>query len=294
MFGILLKLAAVVLFCGMAAAVKFLGAQVPAGETIFVRSLIAVAIVVFIAWRTGRLQLLRTDNWRSHALRSTFSAGAMFTWFVALGRAPIADVTAVIYTQPIFLSMLAVLFLGERFRAYRWMAVAVGCLGAAIMISPHLSFAAHSFGIVMALASALLSALAMMFLRGMSRREDAITITFYFSLTTLAGAAVTALWGWPMLTAQQWGLVGLIGLIGTAAQLLLTSAYRHAEASIIAPLEYSSMLIIVLLGYVLFDEIPGRSIWIGAPLVIAAGLLILWREYRVQDTRRSPDAGKSS
>lgn len=289
MLGILLKLAAVVLFSGMAAAVKFLGPEVPAGETIFVRSLIAVAIVVLIAWRTGQLHLLRTGNWRSHALRSTASAGSMFTWFVALGLAPIADVTAMTYTQPIFLSLFAVLFLGERFRAYRWMAVAVGCLGAAIMMGPHLSFAAsHSFGIFMALASALLGALGMMFLRGMSRTEHAITITFYFSLTTLAGAAISALWGWPMLTARQWGLVVLVGVIGTAAQLLLTSAYRYAEASIIAPLDYSSMIVIVLLGYVAFDEIPGRSIWMGAPLVIAAGLLILWREYRARDAGRRP------
>jgi drug/metabolite transporter (DMT)-like permease len=127
-----------------------------------------------------------------------------------------------------------------------------------------------------------LSAFAMMFLRGMSRIEHPITITFYFSLTTLAGAAATAPWGWKMLSVRQWELVVLIGVLGTAAQLLQTIAYRHAEASIIAPLEYTSMIVIVLLGYFLFDEIPGRSIWIGAPLVMAAGLLILWREYQLR------------
>ena len=214
----------------------------------------------------------------------------MFLWFVALTQAPIADVTAVTYMAPIFLTLLATLLLGERFRAHRWTAVAVGCAGAVIMISPYLSWnARHSSGITLAMGSALLSAFALMFLRGMSRVEHPITITFYFSLTTLAGAAVTALWGWPMPSARQWAVIGLIGVLGTAAQLLQTIAYRHAEASIIAPLEYSSMIVIVLLGYFLFDEVPGSSIWIGAPLVIAAGLLILWREYQLRDVPLQED-----
>jgi drug/metabolite transporter (DMT)-like permease len=283
MFGILLKLLAVVFLSAMAAGVKYLGQDVPVGQTIFVRSLIAAATMALIAFSTGRMHLLTTGNWRSHALRSSAGAGGMFLWFLALGQAPIADVTAVTYMTPIFLTLLATLLLGERFRVHRGTAVAIGCAGAVIMITPYLSLnARHSFGIALALGSALLSAFAMMFLRGMSRIEHPITITFYFSLTTLAAAAITALWGWPMLSARHWGLVVLIGALGTAAQLLQTIAYRHAEASIIAPLEYTSMIVIVLLGYFLFDEIPGRSIWIGAPLVIVAGLLILWREYQLR------------
>lgn len=284
MYGILLKLMAVVCLSATAAGVKYLGQEIPAGQTIFVRSLIAAATMALLAFSAGKMHLLTTSNWRSHALRSTAGAGGMFLWFVALAQAPIADVTAVTYMAPIFLTLLATLLLGERFRAHRWTAVAIGCAGAVIMISPYLTWnTRHSFGIALAMGSALSSAFAMMFLRGMSRIEHPITITFYFSLTTLAGAAITALWGWPMPGARQWAVIGLIGMLGTAAQLLQTIAYRHAEASIIAPLEYSSMIVIVLLGYFLFDEIPGPSIWIGAPLVIAAGLLILWREYQLRD-----------
>ena len=252
MFGILLKLLAVLFLSTMAAAVKYLGQDVPVGQTIFVRSLIAAATMALIAFSSGRMHLLTTSNWRSHALRSS--------------------------------ALLATLLLGERFRVHRGTAIAIGCTGAVIMISPYLSLNARdSVGIALAMGSALLSAFAMMFLRGMSRIEHPITITFYFSLTTLAGAAITALWGWPLPSARQWALIMLIGVLGTAAQLLQTIAYRYAEASIIAPLEYSSMIVIVLLGYFLFDEIPGRSIWIGAPLVMAAGLLILWREYQLRD-----------
>jgi drug/metabolite transporter (DMT)-like permease len=283
MFGVLLKLLAVVLLSAMAAGVKYLGPEVPVGQTIFVRSLVAVATVVLIAWSCGQMHLLKTGNWQSHALRSTSGALAMFLWFVALGMAPIADVTAVTYMAPIFLTLLATFILGERFRMYRWTAVAIGCTGAVIMIYPYLSpSGSHSLGIALALASALLTAIAMMFLRSMSRMEHTITITFYFSLTTLAGAALTMLWGWPVLNARQWVLIGLIAALGTGAQLLQTAAYRYAEASIIAPLEYSSMISIVLFGYFLFGEVPGPSIWVGAPLVMLAGLLILWRVNRAR------------
>ena len=270
----------------MAAGVKYLGQDIPTGQTIFVRSLVATAIVALIAHGTGRASLLATRNWCSHALRSTAGAGGMFLWFVALAHAPITDVTAVTYMTPIFLTLLATLLLGERLRMYRWMAVATGCVGSFIVIAPYLSLQSrHSFGIAMAFGSALLSALAMVFLRRMSQREHPLTITFYYSLTTLAGATLTGPAGWPIPTARQWSVIVLISLLGTAAQLLQTIAYRHAEASSLAPLEYASMIVVLLLGYLVFDEIPGTSIWIGAPLIVAAGLLILWRELKLHAVR---------
>jgi drug/metabolite transporter (DMT)-like permease len=287
MLGILLKVMAVALFSCMAACVKYLEQEeVPAGQMIFVRSLIALATLVLITGSTGRLHLLRTDNWQSHARRSVSAALSMFLWFVALGLAPLAEVTAATYLAPIFLTPLATLVLGERFHVYRWAAVALGCAGAAIMIGPYLSLdTGHSLGIALAMGSALLTALGMIFLRGMSRAEHPITITFYHSLTILVAAAVSVLWGWHMPSARQWTIIVLVGVLGTGGQLLHSAAYRYAEASIIAPLDYSGMIIIVLLGYFLFDEIPGMHVWMGAPLVIAAGLVILWREYQLRNVR---------
>jgi drug/metabolite transporter (DMT)-like permease len=126
------------------------------------------------------------------------------------------------------------------------------------------------------------SAIAMTFLRSMSGGEHAITITFYFSLTFMFCAAVTALQGWPMPTDEQAWLIVLAGLFGVFGQLLMTYSYRYAEASTVAPLDYTSMITAVLLGYLFFDEVPSVSIWLGAPLVVGAGLIILWREYRLK------------
>lgn len=284
--GILLKLAAVVLFGGMAACVKYVGQDIPIGEMIFVRGIISLAALALIAWRTAGLQVLRTQNWRSHALRSLAGTGAMFAWFMALTLIPMVEATAVAFTQPMFLSVLATLLLGERMHLVRWTALVVGFTGVSIMVSSHLSFGgSSSLGAAFALASALCGALSMVSLRNMSGRENALSITFYYSLATTVCAALTVFWGWPVPTVKQWVLVALIGVLGTAAQLALTSAYRHAEASALAPLDYTSMIVAMVIGYGIFDEMPARSVWLGVPLVIAAGLLIFWREYRLHKAR---------
>jgi drug/metabolite transporter (DMT)-like permease len=281
--GIALKLASVALFAGMSVCVKLLGKDVPTGQTIFVRGLLSAAILALIAWRTAGLHLLKTENWRSHALRSLSGTLSMFAYFTALTLIPLADVTAINFTAPMFLTVLAMVFLGERIHRFRWTALGFGFLGVFIMIGPHLSFAEDSsLGALMTLGAALLSAVAMTILRKMSGREHAITITFYFSLTFTVCAGLTAIQGWPAPTPVQWVLIILAGLFGVFGQLLMTYSYSYAEASTIAPLDYSSMLFSVILGYAFFGEVPALSIWIGAPLVVGAGLLILWREYALK------------
>jgi drug/metabolite transporter (DMT)-like permease len=280
-FGVLLKLTSVVLLSSLAACVKYLGDAIPSGQTMFVRGLISVVVLAALAWRTEGLQLLRTSNLRSHALRSLSGTISMFCWFTALTMIPLADFTAISFTAPMFLTILAMLFLGERIHRYRWTALGVGFVGVLIMIGPHLSFGDGATGVTIALGAAVFGALAMMFLRGMSSGgEHAITITFYFSLTSMVCAAFTAFWGWPMPTGRQWLFIVLVGVFGVLGQLLMTFSYRYAEASTIAPLDYTNLLVAVAFGYFFFDEIPQVSIWLGAPLVIAAGLIILWREYR--------------
>ncbi|MBM0106004.1 DMT family transporter [Steroidobacter sp. S1-65] len=282
--GIAFKLGSVVLFSGMTVCVKMLGQAVPAGQTIFVRGLISMAVMALIAWQTGRPELLKTGNWRSHALRSLSGTVSMFCLFVGVTMIPLADATAISFTAPMFLTVLAMVFLGERIHRFRWTALGIGFLGVMIMIGPHLSLGAgassqQQLGALIALSAALFSAIAMTFLRKMSVGEHAITITFYFSLTFTVCSALTSLLGWVQPTSTQWLLIVLAGLFGVFGQLLMTYSYRYAEASTIAPLDYSNMVMAIILGYVFFGEIPALSVWIGAPLVVGAGLIILWREY---------------
>jgi drug/metabolite transporter (DMT)-like permease len=288
--GVLLKLASVLLLSTMAACVKYLGAAIPSGETVFVRGVISVIVLGLIAWRVEGLHLLKTKNVKSHALRSLSGTVSMFCWFTALTLIPLADFTAISFTAPMFLTLLAMLFLGERIHRYRWTALGLGFAGVLIMVGPHLELGSGSLGVGLALGAAVFSAVAMMFLRSMSGSggEHPITITFYFSVTSMVCAAATAFWGWPLPSARQWLLIVMIGLFGVLGQLLMTLSYRYAEASTVAPLDYTNLLIAAVYGYLLFGETPHASVWVGAPLVIAAGLIILWREYRASQARAAP------
>lgn len=266
----------------MAACVKYLGRDIPSGETIFVRGVISTGLLTLLAWRVGGLRLLKPAAWRLHVLRSLSGTTSMFCLYLALTSIPLAELTAITYTAPMFLTVLAMLFLGERIHRYRWTALGAGFLGVLIIIGPQLSVrAGDSVGVAEALAAAVFSALAMTFLRRMSGTgEHAITITFYFSLTATAAAVCTAFAGWPMPSPTQWLVIVAAGVFGVLGQLLMTFSYRYAEASTIAPLDYTSLLLALAYGYFLFAETPLISTWIGAPLVISAGLIILWREYR--------------
>jgi drug/metabolite transporter (DMT)-like permease len=289
--GITLKLASVVVFAGMLVCIKFLGRDIPAGQTIFVRGLISVVVLALLAWSTGRLHLLKTDNWRSHALRSLCGTVSMFCLFVAIAMIPLADLTAISFTTPLFLTVLAMVFLGERIHGFRWTALGIGFVGVLVTIGPHLSFThGASAGVLVALSSAIFSAFALMFLRKMSGGEHAITITFYFSLTFMVCSALTAIRGWPMPTPAQWLLIVGAGLFGVFGQVLMTYSYRYAEASTIAPIDYSNMIMSIVLGYLFFDEIPTLSVWIGAPLILGAGLIILWREYSLKKQLSVPSS----
>jgi drug/metabolite transporter (DMT)-like permease len=281
--GVLLKLSSVVLLSCLAACVKYLGSNgVPPGQIIFVRGVISMAVLGAIAWHFHGFKILRTERLGSHALRSLAGTASMFCWFTALTLIPLADFTAISFTAPMFLTLLAMLLLGERIHAYRWSALIIGFVGVIITIGPHLTLGGSSLGVVVAFGAAVFSAAAITTLRSMSGAggEHPLAITFYFSLTTVICSALTAVAGWPMPTREQWFFIVLSALFGVFGQLLMTMSYRYAEASTLAPLDYTNLLLAVALGYYFFAEVPHWSMWVGAPLVIAAGLIILWREYR--------------
>lgn len=276
-----LKLLSVLGLAGMAACVKYLGAGVPPGQVVFFRGLVSMIVIAAVAWHSQGLGVLKTRNWRAHASRSLVGSLSMFCWFISLTMIPLAQMTAISFTVPLFLTVLAMVFLNERIRWYRWSALAIGFGGVLIIVGPQFFVGqGNAAGVGVALLAAVLAAFALMFLRRMSGHEHALTITFYFFLTSAVLALLTLpIDPWPLPSKEQWLLLLLVGLFGVLGQLAMTFSYRYAEASLIAPLEYLNMLVAITIGFYVFGEIPTVSTWIGAPLVIAAGGIILWREY---------------
>lgn len=288
--GILLKISSVVVFTAMATIIKLTSEEVPAGQTVFFRSLFAIPPIVL--WMTLRHDFprgLRTANIQGHVWRALVGVIAMGCGFVALGLLPFPEVVAIGYAAPLLTVVFAAMFLGERLRIYRLAAVFLGLAGVLVVLSPRLSVLdkgggvtdAETLGAVVALGGAVFVALATVFVRKLVQTEATAAIVFYFSLFAALLSLVTIPWGWVIPESRTAGLLILTGLMGGLGQILITEAYRHAETSVVAPFEYTSMLLAIGVGYFLFDELPVAETLYGAALVVSAGLFIIWREHRL-------------
>ncbi|MFW8633785.1 DMT family transporter [Cribrihabitans pelagius] len=288
--AVLLKVAAIGLFTVLAALIKATSDEVPAGEAVFFRSFFAIpVIVVWLAFRGDLRHGLITRNPMVHVWRGLVGTSAMGMTFMGLALLPLPEVTAIGYATPIFTLILAALFLGETIRMVRITAVAVGLLGVLIMIWPRLGGLSGSaglsdgaaLGVVLVLAATVARGFVQIHIRRMVQSEHTAAIVFYFSLTASGLALLTAPFGWVMPPPEAlWLLIGA-GLIGGVAQILVTSSYRFAPASMLAPYDYASMIFAIVIGYLWFDEWPTLVMLAGAALVILANAVVIWRESRL-------------
>lgn len=285
--GALFMLAAILAFSVMDATIKWLAATYPVMHIVFFRNFFAfIPIGLMLAARKDGLAALRTRNWKGHLIRAALGLASMILFFNAFALMPLAEVVAIAFSAPLFITALSMPLLGERVGPRRWAAVVVGFVGVLIILRPGTElFQPAAF---LPLTASLFLALAMLQVRLLTRTETNIALMLYM---TLAGALATApflMSGWVRPTGFDWGLIVGMGVIGGTAQYLLTQAFRKAPASLIAPLEYSGILWAGLFGYWLFGEVPDRWVFVGAAVVIASGLYILHRETRLCRLRQKP------
>jgi drug/metabolite transporter (DMT)-like permease len=197
------------LFAVMFAAIRWLGPFFPVGEIVFFRSVIGAVVVVTAALASGGPSLLATSNIRSHALRSSAGTIAMFCNFAAYTLLPLADATAIGFAAPLFVVIMAALFLAERVHVFRWSAVVIGFAGVILIAGPEAGLSRGAlYGAIFALSGAALQAMAMILIRRMSAYEHSITIAFYFMLTSAAvsippAASASSFSAFPIATARR-------------------------------------------------------------------------------------------
>ncbi|MDC0737825.1 DMT family transporter [Cognatishimia sp. SS12] len=288
--GIFFKVTALFLFAIMASLIKATSAHVPPWQAVFFRSFFAMFII--IAWLIHRKELqtgLKITNPMGHFWRGFIGTTAMALGFGALGLLPFPEVTAIGFTSPLLIVIFAAMFLGERIRVFRLSALAVGLLGVGVILYPRITVFDLSggpatvalLGVMLALGSALFRAMAQIHIRKLVQTDQTSAIVFYFSLTASLLSLLTLPLGWVIPSAQETLFLILAGLIGGVAQIFLTTGYRYAEASLLAPFDYASMLFAILIGYFVFSEIPTLSTLMGAALIIGAGVVIIWREQKL-------------
>lgn len=284
--GIGLKLASVTLFMAMASLIKASSEVVPPGEAMFFRSLLAVPVI--LVWIAARGELrtgLSTQNPLGHAWRGLAGGTAMACGFAGLGLLPLPEVTALGYAAPLLVVIFAAMFLGEQVRAFRLGTVAIGLGGVLIVLSPRMTAfsegelgSAATLGVMLVLMGAVFSALAQVFVRRLTQTETTSAIVFWFSVTSATLSLVTLPFGWAVPDAGTLVMLVAAGLLGGMGQIFLTASYRFADASVIAPFEYASMLLAIVVGYAIFGEVPTATTLAGASVIVAAGVAIILRE----------------
>ena len=304
--GVLMRVGSALAFSMMATVAKLTHGY-PIGQIVFFRSLFALVVLVF--WLRSRGEFphaIRTHRPLGHLVRGLAGTCGMFSYFLAVELLPLPDVTAIGYLAPLLVVALAAIVLGETVRAYRWGAVIIGFLGVIVMVGEHLGQGSGSrLGALAAISCAAFAAVATIQTRRLALSEYTGAIVFYFSvLTTIFGfLLMTAGYVWPagapladFVQSQKWATPDwydlfrliAIGLLGGVGQIWLTDCVRYAEASVIAPFDYTSIIWAVMLGYLFFNEKPTIAILIGSAVVIASGLFVLWRERQLKLIRKRP------
>ncbi len=281
--GIALKLCSVFLFTIMASLIKATADLVPPGEAVFFRSFFAMPIIVgWLALRGDLKTGFKVNRPIGHFWRGAIGVTAMGFGFASLGFLPLPEVTAIGYAAPMLTVIFAAILLGERLRMFRMAAVVLGLVGVVVVMWPRLSVDEIDdvalLGMICILISAVLRALVQIHIRKLVATEETSAIVFYFSLTATLFSLLSLPfgWTWPGMPAVVMLIVS--GLVGGIAQIFLTASYKHAEAALLAPFDYASILFAILFGYVFFDEVPTQMVLAGSAIVMAAGGLIIWRE----------------
>jgi drug/metabolite transporter (DMT)-like permease len=299
--GIALKVTSVLIFVIMSSLIKATADTVPPGEAVFFRSFFAIPVIfVWLAMRGELRTGIRVTSRLAHFWRGLVGTSAMGCGFAALGLLPLPEVTAIGYAAPILVVIFAAMFLGEEVRLFRLAAVALGMAGVIIVIAPRLTAfsgptmeTAAAFGAILALMGACFAALAQIYVRRLIQTEQTAAIVFYFSVTASCLSLLTVPFGWVVPTPGDAALLVTAGFLGGIGQIFLTSSYRGADASVIAPFDYASILFALLIGYFVFAEVPTPQTLGGVALVVVAGILIIWREARLGLKRTQSRKGMS-
>ena len=274
----LLLLGATVGFASMHAVIRIAASEQHPFEVAFFRNLFGLVVLSPFLLRHG-FGALRTRRLPLHAARGAVHVSAMLMFFSAVPITPLGTVAALSFTAPLFVTVGAVLVLGEVVRIRRIAALAAGFAGALVIIRPGL--AALDPGSLLVLGSSAVWAGAMILIKLLSRTESSLTMTAYMAvfLTPLSSIAAAFVWRWPSPEELAW--FALMGSLGTVGHLCLAQAFREADAAAVLPVDFLRLIWASLFGYLLFGEVPVLFVWIGGTIIFASTLYLAYREARV-------------
>ncbi|MDZ4139469.1 MAG: DMT family transporter [Erythrobacter sp.] len=289
-----IRLLAAAALATMAMLVKLAGERgVHLIELIFWRQVLAAVLLGAGLTLAGRLALLKTHRLRAHTARSATGLFGMIFTYGAVLLLPLAEATTLSFTAPVFAVLIAMVLFREKIGRYRWAAVAMGFAGVIVVMQPGgggLAEGVTLAGIAVGLMAPLMVSLISFQIQDLNKTENPWSIVFWFAALSIPVAAI----GLPFVIgphdAATWGIMLAMALMGVLAQILLTTSLRFGSAAVILLMDYTALLWASFYGYTVFDRAAPASLWLGAPLIIGAGLLIAWRERQLAKARRVASA----
>ncbi|RVT96074.1 DMT family transporter [Rhodovarius crocodyli] len=275
-------LAAALTYALAAACVKTLDGAIPLAQVVLFRSVFAMPVMLVLLMREGGLGMLRTGNPMGHFWRAIWGLVGMVTVYYGYTRLPLANVTALGFTMPLFLTLLSVPLLGEKVGIRRLSAVLVGFGGVLLMLRPWETLGEDWVASAIVLLGAVGWAMAMISIRRMGESgEPGVTIVSWFAIYCTAMSLVVAIPGWVWPTPTQWLLLAGVGAVSGVAQLFMTAAYRSGDTTVVAPFEYSGIIWTTAMGLIFWGEVPDARDAVGMAVLVACGLYIWHRETRL-------------
>ncbi|MEG2803167.1 DMT family transporter [Stenotrophomonas sp.] len=271
----LLMLGSTLAFGLMAVAIRYATRYVPTQEVAFFRNAFGLVALLPMLLRPGRASL-RTQQLPRYLLRSAIGLASMLCAFWAIGHLPMSQAISLSYSTPLFVTIAAVLWLGETVRARRWAAVVIGFIGVLIIVRP--GSTSFTPGTLVAVLAAVLSSLVAIQIKQLTRVDsaDAVVLYTYVFWVPLSLVPAVFVWVWPAGMAWLW--LAATGLFGTIGQLLWTRALRLGDVSALTPISFMQLPLVATLGWLLFDERLDRWTVIGAGIILAANAYIAHRE----------------
>ena len=266
-----------IMFIGVTGIVRYLGDEMHPIQAAFIRYAFGIVLVVPVILRVGLYGLLSTRI-HLHASRGLVHGIGVMLWFYAMSRLPIAEVTALGFTTPIFTTAGAMLILGERVKNYRVAGILVGFIGALIVLRPGLRII--DFGAVAMLIAAPLFACSLLMAKVATKTESSSVIVALLSIFCTLTLLPLALVYWRPPTTEEWSLLFLTAIFATLGHYCLTRAFQSAELSALQPFSFLQLVWATLLGLVVFSEQPDLWLWLGAGLIVFSATWIGRQEVR--------------
>jgi len=274
--GIIFMILSVISFSVMDIVVKLMSSHYPTGQLIFFRGFFGLIPILFIIPKERIGNLLKTEKIKLHLVRAFGGAFAMTFLYLGLKFLPIADAITISFAAPIFATIFSIIFLNEKVRLIRWLAIFFGLTGVIIVLKPGTElFTYYSFfPILFCIGFATIS----IAIKKLSKTEPDYLIALYFTLVLILFGLISISMGWKKIDISDIHYLIIIGLSGSIGNIFLTKSIREADISLVTPIKYLSLVFAIIAGWLIFNEIPSILTISGAMLIILSTFVIFKRE----------------